>query len=696
MPRPPAVRDDDSTPTRAVRRSFAGWLACAVIMIGGSARGPVSISGISALPESPLLASEMLDPRGVEEAFGPRSSVSVVAAIPKSSRTARRDEHGGGPREPSERDRFYASLVPIRVEGLEVDHVPGEPATRAARGVLHRRIEARKRMSARWGALAGPSGKDQPPVRFVLFPTLEAKMTISGTTEEAGPARVHPELVPLFVDEDARLEDLAHARALARALLRRPAPSDQPSERGWPRPNSDGLEWGLAVHLNGSWKGRPAGMLSARLAAAGVLPELSRIVSLPGENTPDISPLILGPAAGSLVDFGVSHLGARAFLTAAQAGDLETALNRRLARPPDGSPHAREQSGHEDAPEAPASGDMVERSWWTMLPAPNPPTARPLPAEFEKGVSLAHTNTPAGGYGSDAIGATLDHLVALGVRWISVTPFGFQRECGSTRIGYVLGGLHAETDESMRRVIREAHARRLKVLYKPHMWVGHGAWCGEIAMTSETEWTTWFAAYREFIVHHALLAEEERVDLLSVANELVKTAVRDYEWRHVIASVRSVYGGPLTYAANWGEEVHVVTFWDALDAVGVNAYDPLTDVTQADDEALLAGARANAERIAAIGRRAAKPVILTEVGFASRPECWSQPHREIDDAPADPNCQARAYKAVLRAFDRDPFRGLYWWKYESDPSYGGLDDNSFTPKGKPAERLIREAYRRRR
>lgn len=45
----------------------------------------------------------------------------------------------------------------------------------------------------------------------------------------------------------------------------------------------------------------------------------------------------------------------------------------------------------------------------------------------------------------------------------------------------------------------------------------------------------------------------------------------DNHWRKLIRQTRSLYQGQLTYAANF-DQYHEVTFWDALDFMGINAY----------------------------------------------------------------------------------------------------------------------------
>lgn len=47
-------------------------------------------------------------------------------------------------------------------------------------------------------------------------------------------------------------------------------------------------------------------------------------------------------------------------------------------------------------------------------------------------------------------------------------------------------------------------------------------------------------------------------------------------WRRLIARVREIFPGRLTYAANF-DQYPMVGFWDALDLIGLNAYFPLRD-----------------------------------------------------------------------------------------------------------------------
>ncbi|MDZ7344702.1 MAG: hypothetical protein ONA90_09360, partial [candidate division KSB1 bacterium] len=101
-------------------------------------------------------------------------------------------------------------------------------------------------------------------------------------------------------------------------------------------------------------------------------------------------------------------------------------------------------------------------------------------------------------------------------------------------------------------------------------------------------------------------------------------------WRDIFTKIRKIYGGRLTYAANWGHEFENVSFWEALDAIGLNCYYPLSNNPGANDGELLKGAQAVARKIGEIAAKHNKPVIITEIGFASRPANWLEPHRDGD------------------------------------------------------------------
>src|SRR5690606_38681787 len=100
------------------------------------------------------------------------------------------------------------------------------------------------------------------------------------------------------------------------------------------------------------------------------------------------------------------------------------------------------------------------------------------------------------------------------------------------------------------------------------------------------------------------------------------------------AEVRARYTGEVIYAANWSE-AFAVPFWDAVDAVGVDAYFPVArraDPTRLD---LYRGWLPWRTRLADLARRAEKPVLITELGYRSADGNGMHPWDYAAAAPVD-------------------------------------------------------------
>ena len=137
-------------------------------------------------------------------------------------------------------------------------------------------------------------------------------------------------------------------------------------------------------------------------------------------------------------------------------------------------------------------------------------------------------------------------------------------------------------------------------------------------MAGEAEWAEWFESYRTFILHYARLAEANGIEALCIGSELRTTVKeRPQDWRAIIAEVRKVYHGLLTYGANWYGEFEEVPFWDDLDLIAIHAYFPLSTEQRPTRAQLVRGWRTYLERIERLQRRYRKPVLFTELGYRS-------------------------------------------------------------------------------
>jgi hypothetical protein len=301
--------------------------------------------------------------------------------------------------------------------------------------------------------------------------------------------------------------------------------------------------------------------------------------------------------------------------------------------------------------------------------------------------------------------AALDPLVRDNVEWVSVSPFGWQEGLDGDRVEVSgEGGYWSESDSGVVALAGMARARGLHVMLKPHLWItgdhGGSARLADLDPGTPERWRAWFVSYRGYLLHYAALAERAGVDLLCIGAEVKRAAVgHEAEWRAMIADVRRVYHGRLTYAANWYEEAEAIRFWDALDYIGVQAYYPLsTDAT--DDRAKIErGWAAHLAALERLHRRWGKPILFTEIGWKStadatvRPWEWTEARSQML-ARVSTRTQAAAYEAFFRTAWREPWlAGAFLWKwYGRHERAGGADDPDFTPQNKPAEAIIAREF----
>lgn len=341
-------------------------------------------------------------------------------------------------------------------------------------------------------------------------------------------------------------------------------------------------------------------------------------------------------------------------------------------------------------------------------PAPSAPLLEPsgcaagvpeLGGEVARGVCYAHEYRDQGarGYGSETSGTTLDELRALGVDTVSLTPFGFMRGGDDPEIRFADTHASAETDARLEREVSACRARGLRVMLKPHLWVRGGAWVGTLDMRDDAGWTQWLASYRAFVLHYARFAATHALSSFVIGVELDPIVIRfEAFFRGLVAEVREIYDGEILYAANWDRAVDV-GLWDAVDAIGVQFYPPLADVPDAPREAIEARLVHYMEVLEGLHRRVARPIVFTEVGYRSAPDAEVRPHAwpEHDaEVRVSLATQRRAYEAFFESLRGRAFvRGVYVWKWFTDPETRDEGPDGFSPRGKPAEAVLRAAYR---
>jgi glycosyl hydrolase family 113 len=440
-------------------------------------------------------------------------------------------------------------------------------------------------------------------------------------------------------------------------------------------PSSLRTPWADALAATAAEDGADAGDDATRTArdlrSIGLLPELAALLHEDPRRSPEIT-----RAAG------VSLL--RALPVETRASDFAALV-------------AASQPEAKSGALAADCSASIAAAWKARLDAA-PPTARTVTTAPTglRGFCFSHEGYRwVDGYGSRAAAGSLARLRELGVNAVSMTPYSFQREVNRPSIGMLFEGQRRgfapETDLSVE--VTCADAADLTVVLKPHLWCGHGHWCGEISMAEEADWPRWFAEYERLAVHEALIARRLRIPILCIGTELKGTTGREEEWRALILKLRALHPGLLTYCANWGDEVERLGFWDALDAIGVSDYWPLADAPGADDATIRARFDSVLERMRRLGRLKKRPVWFLETGFPDVRDAWLTPHENegTGDGGVD---QGRAYRIVLAASRAQQFPdGLFFWKWPSRAPRDDSERYDYWPWGRSAEAAVREAWR---
>jgi hypothetical protein len=247
----------------------------------------------------------------------------------------------------------------------------------------------------------------------------------------------------------------------------------------------------------------------------------------------------------------------------------------------------------------------------------------------------------------------------------------------------------AAIGEQIGELCARAKENKLRIMLMPIVLLERprgNEWRGTI----KPDWDDWFDSYREMMGHYARIAEKNKVDLLVVGSELVSTESQMNQWTRTINMVRQNYRGMLTYSSNWDHYVDI-PFWDQLDVIGMNSYWKLGDDRHVPVEEIMRRWKNIQKDLMAFSKRKGKPIILVEVGWCS---IGNAPYEPWDytkaEEPLDLDVQRRLYEGFFRSWYGNPnMAGFMIWEWEPGAP-GGPTNRSYTPKGKPAEKVLRE------
>jgi hypothetical protein len=318
------------------------------------------------------------------------------------------------------------------------------------------------------------------------------------------------------------------------------------------------------------------------------------------------------------------------------------------------------------------------------------------PATWVKGYSWGWP-----GYRGEYLGRaperSMRELAATGTQWIALSLAAHVWTEHSTEILHGDADRSMVSDEEIRRALSLARGHGMKVMLKPMICCHDGTWRAQIRFETEREWDTWWKNYEAFLLHYARIAADAQCEMFCVGCEMRSMEPFSDRWRRLIARVRETYRGAIVYDVNH-DDVEKVTWFDAVDIIGVSAYYPISTKEDTSLERMLASWKPIREQLARLSKRWNRPILFAEIGVCSAKGLSATPWASNDDdLPYDGDEQARFYESALRSFSGQPwFKGFFWWDwkarlYRREKAEGRTD---FCVYGKPAEKVLRKWYAR--
>src|SRR6185437_1890489 len=175
-------------------------------------------------------------------------------------------------------------------------------------------------------------------------------------------------------------------------------------------------------------------------------------------------------------------------------------------------------------------------------------TAEAATSSWLKGASIQPTSTTD--FASASFEQSLQNLKATGATYVSLIVPYYQSNKQSSDIQ---AGYNTPTDAALGSAIDYAHSIGLAVAIKVHNETYTGDWRAYIAPSDRD---SWFANFNNELVHLAQIGQAHHAEMLILGTEMVSIASNKVNgdnterWQGIIANVRKVFMGKLTYDAN--------------------------------------------------------------------------------------------------------------------------------------------------
>jgi hypothetical protein len=290
---------------------------------------------------------------------------------------------------------------------------------------------------------------------------------------------------------------------------------------------------------------------------------------------------------------------------------------------------------------------------------------------------------------------------------------------------------YTESQSVIAATIAEAKSRGFAVMVRPLLDFLAPSKIGSYSVGdwrstyNPTDVAAFFASYKTMIVGVAQLAQTNGATGLSIGAELDQLTGPAYQsyWTDIITSVRAVFSGTLTYSSDWDDAISPwqgqhglpagtgnlatqVSFWSALDYLGIDCYAPLSDTanptvvqltagwTQTPSDPTSRSVTGNQSLIsyfAAVATAAGRPLVFTELGYESASDAAKQPSGTSTNV-YDPTLQANLYTAFFNAWQQNgnnALTGVYFWNWDPNVAEVGPGNGpNFSPQEEPAQAVV--------
>ena len=270
--------------------------------------------------------------------------------------------------------------------------------------------------------------------------------------------------------------------------------------------------------------------------------------------------------------------------------------------------------------------------------------------------------------------------------FVIFAPCGLQKTAHSEEITF--DGDRNVTDEELKDIVNYAHKLGLRTALKPTVNCLDGTWRAHINffdedVVCEPKWSNWFASYTKFQLHYAKMAQELGCEMFIAGCEMVNSERREAEWRKLIADIKQVFSGLVSYNTDKYQE-HNVKWWDCVDVISSSGYYPITDWEQELD------------RIEAVVKKFRKPFFFAETGCMSVEGSSKVPNDWSIKAQVCPEEQAQWYETMLAAIaKRDWVDGIMIWSWTDRlyPEDRAMTMGGYDIYGKPAADVVERVFK---